>query len=702
MFSKQHKFHGLEERYVLKRQDLLRDTRPLLVRMVAGMGNQVVYLTIMISLMLIPLFVPAMTLLCLLLGGLYTFFRNLAYSRDILPLRLPSTFKKKDYGDRMPDGRNYHKASGVFYLGNERNTQKELWLAFRDVLTHHLMYGSTGAGKTENLVSLSFNALAMGGGLSYIDAKAALKLAFQIYTLARFVGRDHDFRVLNYGVSSKPPREYHPKKITNTNNPLNYGSAESLTQFVAATIKTSSDSGNAIFGQNAQVLVTAAMYAAVEKRDNGDWEFDITRLRELLTLPKMLEVVQDQSLSATTRNAIKQFLTSVGWQEGKSIEKQGKNLNEQFSYARGYFSLFLASLSDTYGHIYKTERGEIDLQDVLRNRRILCVMIPSVEKTLQETENIGQINLSGLKNALTSCLGDKVMGTVEDVLESLPIDLRVPFLSVTDEHAAIQTKGYELFLTQGRGFGVGALIGTQDRAGLYKADEHCAQQIEANAKTKSLGALDDPKQTFELARELAGKSHVMQTSGSIVGQNRATSISYQDQLQTQVAQASRVDIRDLQEQVEGEFHLFFRGKIVRARSFFANPPLKKHQQLRINDMLPVPKPPKDSISLKLEKTKKGAQALAQLINAKKRNLIDHQMFLPTKKAKEVFDSPGGLPKNDVAICAFKHWVKCEDLVVDAFNGNLKDNEKTTCFCKQEITKEDPFEIYGYPKFIPDS
>ncbi|MCP3945032.1 MAG: TraM recognition domain-containing protein [Desulfobacteraceae bacterium] len=398
-------------------------------------------------------------------------------------------------------------------------------------------------------------------------------------------------------------------------------------------------------------------------------------MRELLTLPKMLEVVQDQSISPAARNAIKQFLTSVGWQEGKTIDKQGKNLNEQFGYARGYFSLFLASLSDTYGHIYKTKHGEIDLQDVLKNRRILCTLIPSVEKTNQETENIGQINLSGLKNALVSCIGDKVMGTVEDVLDSLPIDLRVPFLSVTDEHAAIQTKGYEIFMTQGRGFGVGAIIGTQDRAGLYKADEFCAQQIEANAKVKSIGTMDDPKKTWELARELAGESQVMQTSGSFVDKNQTTSISYEDQRQTQVTQASRVDIRDFQEQIEGEFHLFFRGKIVRARSFFVNPPLKKNQQLRINDMLPVAKPQKQRISLQLGKIKKGAHTLAKMINSQKQDLSDLAMSLPVKNLKQVFDNPGGLPKNDIAICAFKHWIHGEDVVIDAFNEQCEEVAK---------------------------
>ena len=629
----------------------------------------------MFSLMVLPFIFAGATLFCFLFGATYTFFRHLAYSRDTLPMRLPSTYGKTDYGDPQPGHkRKFFKAQGVAYLGNERNTLKELWIGTRDLLTHILMYGSTGGGKTENLVSLSFNALAMGGGYSYVDAKAAKQLAFQVYIMARFVGREHDVRFMNYGVSEKPPTEYHPKKVTNTNNPLNFGSAESLTQFVAATIKTSSD-GNAIFGQNAQVLVTAAMYAAVELRDNGLWEFDVTKLRELLTLPKMLEVVDNPAISGTARNSIKQFLTSVGWKEGLPMDQQGKNLNEQFGYARAYFGLFLASLSDTYGHIYKTQHGEIDLQDVLKNRRILCVLIPSVEKTNQETQNIGQINLSGLKNALVTCLGDKIEGTVEEVLDSLPIDKKIPFLSITDEHAAIQTPGYEIFMTQGRGFGVGAIVATQDRPGLYKADQACAQQIENNTKVKFLGAMDDAKQTWELAKELAGEAQAMQTSGSYMDRNKATSISYEDQQQTQVVQTSRVDIRDFQEQIEGQFHLFFRGRIVRGLSFFANPPLKKHYQLRFNDMLPVSKPEKDMVTLKLETTKKGAATLAKLTKINKRNQPDRARSTQVKRIQEVFGNPGAIPVSDLPICAFKHWVRGEDAVVDTFVGNLEAADK---------------------------
>ena len=37
--------------------------------------------------------------------------------------------------------------------------------------THVLIFGSTGSGKTEALVSIAFNALVQGSGFIYVDGK---------------------------------------------------------------------------------------------------------------------------------------------------------------------------------------------------------------------------------------------------------------------------------------------------------------------------------------------------------------------------------------------------------------------------------------------------------------------------------------------------------------------------------------------------
>ena len=78
-------------------------------------------------------------------------------------------------------------------------TSKELWIARDDLLTHMLVLGTTGAGRTEPLVSLSFSCLAQGAGLMYLAPKAAPKLAAQIYTMCRIMDRDDGFPLKRRG-----------------------------------------------------------------------------------------------------------------------------------------------------------------------------------------------------------------------------------------------------------------------------------------------------------------------------------------------------------------------------------------------------------------------------------------------------------------------------------------------------------------------
>ncbi len=46
------------------------------------------------------------------------------------------------------------KARGISFFGNVETNHEELWFNNDDMRTHVLIFGSTGSGKTEALVSL--------------------------------------------------------------------------------------------------------------------------------------------------------------------------------------------------------------------------------------------------------------------------------------------------------------------------------------------------------------------------------------------------------------------------------------------------------------------------------------------------------------------------------------------------------------------
>ena len=116
----------------------------------------------------------------IVLGLFFFVLRCVCVSSERLPFRMPLGLCGKDKGDPLPGRRGYAKPEGLFFLGNALNG-KELWLKAKDILTHMLLFGTTGSGKTETLVSLAYNSLATGSGLFYIDPKASPKLAVQIW-----------------------------------------------------------------------------------------------------------------------------------------------------------------------------------------------------------------------------------------------------------------------------------------------------------------------------------------------------------------------------------------------------------------------------------------------------------------------------------------------------------------------------------------
>ena len=107
--------------------------------------------------------------------------------------------------------------------------------------------------------------------------------------------------------------------------------------------------------------------------------------------------------------------------------------------------------------------------------------------------------------------------------------------------------------------------------------------IDFIAVRKLFMKMQDAEKTWELLRGQAGQSTVLRTTGFSVNE-KAGGSDYRDTMSTKVEKEDRVDLRDLQEQIEGEAHFIFSGQVVRGDMFFANPSLKK-AQLRVPQLL---------------------------------------------------------------------------------------------------------------------
>ena len=231
------------------------------------------------------------------------------------------------------------------------------------------------------------------------------------------------------------------------------------------------------------------------------------------------------------------------------------------------------------------------MADIITQRRVMVTMLPALQKSPEQLGMLGKIILSGQRNAAAVGLGARVEGTSADVLDNLPVDTSNIFLAVTDEYGAIPTPGYAEILTQGRGLGIGAIIASQDASGIMRGDEHAYKQIAENTTMKFIMRVESALDTWTLVSGVAGEQEVFRTQGMKLGgeNNASMSMSYQSSRDITIDKANRVVLQDFQEQIEGEFHLFSRGRLIRGRVFHADPPLE-NRQLRIHRMLPYSTP----------------------------------------------------------------------------------------------------------------
>ena len=578
------KIRGLEDQETHERKQLLRDVRSPLQQTLDFLKLPMTQTGGIMGAGVCLFFFPAYALPIFFAGLAMFGICVYCHCHERLPFRMPLGLIGKDLGDPLPGRRGYAKPEGIFFLGNRVQDKQELWLKAKDILTHALLFGTTGSGKTETLVSLSYNALVTASGLFYIDPKASPKLAVQIWQMARFLGRDDDFRVLNYGTSGKVKGKT-PRRLSNTNNPFTFGSAEALTQLLVS-LMPASDGANSIFADKAQALISGVMYALVDLRDKGLLKLSTSVIRDNLALEQCVNLALRPELDAESKASIQAALATSGWIAGREMKDQPQSFAEQFGYAQSYFGKALSSLTDTYSHIYGAEDGEVDFADCIMQRRILVVLLPSLEKAPAELASLGKISLSAIRNACAVGLGANIEGDAADVLEALPTDAIGigPYLCIVDEYAAIVTPGFEVVLTQGRGLGIAAIVASQDYAGILEADKKGAQQMVANTSIKIFMKLQDAEKTWELIKGQAGQGTVLRTSGFNV--NDKFGMAYRDSLNTTVEQEDRVVLRDLQEQIEGEAHFVFSGQIVRGDMFYANPSLKK-AQLRVPQLVQV-------------------------------------------------------------------------------------------------------------------
>lgn len=591
---------GLEEQHELQPQLLLRDTRTFGMKFVDFFKDPTNSACLMIGFAGAAfVFSPFSELIALtgIIAFIYAYTR-----RSNLPFRMPLRSKALDYNDPLPGSNKPRVARGISFFGNRRTNNDELWFNNDDMRTHVLIFGSTGSGKTVALTSLSLNALIQSSGFLYVDGKGDNSLFASVFSMCRAMGREDDLLLINFMTGARDVVGAQEKRLSNTMNPFCNGSSSMLSQLVVSLMDSGTQSADGdMWKGRAIVFVEALMKVLVYMRDKGKLLLDANTIRNYFELTRLEAISMDKMFPRDNQEPISladapdmilepitnYIINLPGYDRGKK-GKQGSQVLEQHGFITMQLTRVFGSLADTYGHIIRTNLAEVDLKDVVLNRRVLVVLLPALEKSPDELAALGKVIIASLKAMMAAGLGESVEGTYREVITRKPTNAPTPYMCILDEYGYYAVKGFAVVPAQARSLGFSVIFAGQDLPAFQKASKEEAASIGANTNIKICMKLEDPMETWEFFQKTAGESYVTKVDSF---QTNAGSLlnNYMDSRSASSEKRQRIDLQDLKDQREGEAHIFFKSKIIRARMFYANPP--PAEKMRINQFLKVEVPP---------------------------------------------------------------------------------------------------------------
>lgn len=531
------------------------------------------------------------------------------FQKRSLPFRMPLASGQKDNNDVLPGSGKARTARGIYYFGNDIKTSEELWFTNEDMRTHVLIFGSTGSGKTQALMSIAYNALVQASGFIYVDGKGDNSLYASVFSMVRSMGREDDLLLINFMTGARDVIGPQESRLSNTLNPFGTGSSSMLSNLVVSLMGNSKGGGGDadMWKGRAIGFVESLMKVLVAMRDAGNILLDANTIRNYFHLPKLESIVLDKVFprdgmeSVSLENyppvileAITNYLFTLPGFKKESKGKQVSQVFEQHGYITMQLVRIFTSLADTYGHILRIRLPEVDLTDVVLNRRILCVLLPALEKSPEELSNLGKIIIATLKSMMAAGLGDSVEGEFKDLVERKPTNAETPYLCILDEYGYYAVEGFAVVPAQARSLGFSVIFAGQDLPAFQKASKEEAASIGANTNIKVCMKLEDPVDTWDFFMKTAGESYVTHVDSFQVDQGSVLG-TYADAKGARLEKRARIDLLDLKEQREGEAHFFFKSKIVRGRFFYANPtPVKR---MHLNHFLMVDAPHDEAVVL---------------------------------------------------------------------------------------------------------
>jgi intracellular multiplication protein IcmO len=199
---------------------------------------------------------------------------------------------------------------------------------------------------------------------------------------------------------------------------------------------------------------------------------------------------------------------TLDWNQQKTEEP-----SRQHGFAVFYFTRPFELLGVSLGHIFKVQQSDVDMRDIVLNRRILVVNLPALESSDPRLASLGKIVVASLRGMMAQMLGSRLEGDYSEIVANKPGMSAAPFHVVLDEVAYYATSGMDRMLAMGRGLNFMFWLGFQEVSGIWARLGEKTQSLLGNANLTVAMRQQDANRTRQWIEDTAGKTYVSQASG---------------------------------------------------------------------------------------------------------------------------------------------------------------------------------------------
>ena len=347
-----------------------------------------------------------------------------------------------------------------------------------DLMRHLAIIGQSGVGKTILGMNLLWQQTARGGGWLFIDAKLDKDTRDQLAYMTKIHGREDELYVLNVD----------DPENSNSYNPLLAGDPDEVASRLLNMMPSTENNAGSDYYKQSAAFALSVLVGALQAAHKRYTFMDLAIM--LQSAAAMTKVESMVPLDSPAYQVLQVFLDQYKKKDKNGIQVDINKIKDIL----GGMAMRIAQFAQgNFGKVFNTTTPEIDVEDIIKNNKMLYVMLPTMGKDMAAL-NLGKMVLSDLRTAVA-----KMQGLTKSERPD------PPFICFADEMGSYVMPGIARVFEQARSAGIIMIPAFQTFANLSTVSADFEEMIIGNTWTKCFFKLGTPDAGTKAA-DLIGQS----------------------------------------------------------------------------------------------------------------------------------------------------------------------------------------------------